>query len=269
MIGIVCALKCEAECLIETLNLKPFSNSLLFPVYTQGSIFLILSGIGKSQAAAAVAYLYAISGERPFSAWLNIGIGGHPEREVGEGILAHQIIDQASRQTFYPTISWKTSVPTDSIYSVDRVEDVYANSGVYEMESAGFCSTAFKITTSEMIHCYKVISDNPELPPRKDPAFVHSLIASNQKPILDLIERVQLIQEELSTWSAHPQTVVSFIEKWHFTDTQLFQLRRLLKRWEVLFGDLPSLESSPRTFSKGKDVLSYLEQQLHVKLCSL
>jgi len=201
MLAIVCALRCEAECLIEHFKLKSLPQKSLFPIYGDGELFLTISGLGKLQAAAAVSYLYAMAGERSFAGWINVGIGGHPSHEIGQGFLAHQVIDQGSLRAFYPTFTWQLKGKTETIYTVDTVEKNFTQSGIYDMEASGFCSSAFGLASAECIHCYKVISDNLETPPAKDPLFVKELILSNIARIEELIHNLKETVSDVNVYS--------------------------------------------------------------------
>ena len=91
MIRLVIALPSEAKPLLSHYQLKPIENSRGFKVYQKDDMALVVSGVGKSAAAAATAYLQAVSGNEPDRAWINIGMGGHRELVLGEGILAERV----------------------------------------------------------------------------------------------------------------------------------------------------------------------------------
>lgn len=262
MIGVVCALLCEAKPLIGAFDLKPFKSASLFPVYTNGSLFLVVSGMGKVKSSAALTYLYSVTGERPFSAWLNLGVGGHPRGPIGWGCLAHQVIDKSSGQTFYPSITWKTKTPKATVYTVDQVENEFHFEGVYEMESAGFCSAAFHLTVAELIQCFKIVSDTPSIPPRKDPDFVEELVASQLESIQEIIRNLRGGQNELISRGQVADQLIPFTDRWSFTETQLYQLQRALQKLEALTGKACCCDLSFQQCKKAKDVLAELHQRV-------
>ncbi|MCC5833038.1 MAG: hypothetical protein JJU12_08370 [Chlamydiales bacterium] len=253
MIGIVCALKCEADRLISHFSLKPYLQKSPYSLYCNESICLVVSGIGKTQAAAATAYTHAVTG---CSAWLNVGVGGHRDAPVGEGFFAHQVCDFESGRRYYPVFGWKLVEKTASVLTVDRVEKSYDREAVYEMEAAGFCAAAFCFSTSELIHSYKIVADNLEKPPTRDRSFIRSLIEAHLTAVESAVEKLLALENDLSDPTID---LTPFLERWHFTETQRHQLRGLLMRWEACYPQKSVWENSLDLCRKGKDVIRSLE----------
>lgn len=157
MIHFVIALDCEAKPLISHYRLG--HQEAAFPMYRKEGVALVVSGIGKMAAAAATAYLYARSGEHNGAVWFNVGVAGHRHRPVGDAVLASEIGDRASRR-FWQLHPIDTGLATATVLTVDEAEERFDTEHVYEMEAAGFCSTASRLTSPERVQCYKVISDN-------------------------------------------------------------------------------------------------------------
>jgi hypothetical protein len=255
MIALVCALKCEAESLIQHFKLRAVSQRTLFPLYINPPLFLVISGIGKVRAASAVSYLYSFMGDPKMSAWLNVGIGGHPSKEIGKGFFANKVTDMASGQKFYPVFTWKEN-NSQTVFTADALQTKMPDEGIYEMEAFGFCNTAALLTTAEMIHCFKVVSDNSSQPPSKDPDFVHELIQKQIPAIEKTTHHLAELLGGLKKETSVSTSLAPFLEKWHFTESEFYQLRRLLERWEALLPDHPPLMAGV------KDVLTYLNQSL-------
>lgn len=212
-----------------------------------------MSGIGKTQAAAATAYMHAVTSCR---AWLNIGIGGHRDSSVGEGFFAHQVRDFESGRAYYPAFGWKLTERTASVITVDRVERRFEQEGVYEMEAAGFCAAAFCFSTAELIHCYKVVSDNRESAPMRDHHLIRTLICAHLETIESGIQKLISIANDLSD----PIVELShFLERWRFTETQRHQLKRLLFRWEACYPNKNIWDTSLNLCRNGGDVIRYLQ----------
>jgi len=254
MIGIVCALKCEAESLIRYFSLKPYPQKTAFPVYCDQNMFLIVSGIGKTQAAAATAYLHVLCDCR---GWLNVGVGGHRDRAIGEGFFAHQVHDLESGRAYYPTFGWKLREKTTSVVTVDRVENRFEHEGIYDMEAAGFCCAAFRFSNAELIHSFKVISDNRKSAPTRDHHLIRTLIHSHIDSIESAIQKLVVLVNDLSDYS---EGFATFLGKWHFTTTQQHQLKRLLQRWEACYPNKNVWDSSLQQCRNGKEVIQYLDR---------
>jgi len=154
------ALRAEAEPLIEHFDLRPRKPRGLFSVYESPRLNLVISGVGKISAAAAVTYLHTILGEPGATAWINIGVAGHGRCSCGQGILARRIVDATSGRNwllFPPTALCISKAP---LITVDAPETEYPKNAMYDMEAAGFYVMARRCTKKERIQCYKVISDN-------------------------------------------------------------------------------------------------------------
>ncbi len=265
MINLVIALKCEAKPLIRRYGLKPAAKAGLFPVYQTENMRLILSGPGKMAAREAVISLSDLA-ESKKEAWLNIGTGGSGEFPVGKGVLAHKITDRASQKSWYPPMIFQGQVQknevggpvpnylceTAAILTVEDVEEKYIGAWVYEMEAAGFYGAAVRYSSAELIHCYKVISDNHILPTQVISApFVEVLLEKHLGMMDQLIEKISTLSDQLNEIQKEPAELPHFLREWHFTFSEQVQLKKLLRRWQALdpkesvwTGELLALDSA-------------------------
>jgi adenosylhomocysteine nucleosidase len=206
MLRFVVSLQSEARPLVERLRLKP-SGEGPFPVYRGEDAWLIVSGHGKAASAAATAYLHLTTGGGLGRVWLNVGLGGHSQRTLGEGVVAHKISDAASGASWYPQLVVDSPSPTAPVLTVERVEEEYSPPWVYESEAAGFFPTACRFSIAELVHCYKVISDNPDatLSRRMSSAAVEELVAANAGKIETFARALADLARELQAILAHPR----------------------------------------------------------------
>jgi hypothetical protein len=266
MLFIVCALPCEAAPFISHFQLKPYKTPSPFPIYTALSISLIISGVGKIQIAAAMGYLQGITNHLKHSAWINIGIAGHPSLPLGTGILAHQVFDMANGRRYYPIFVTDRPVQTAPVWTVEKPEEHYEEQVVYDMEASAFWSIASRFTTGELIHCYKVISDNSQSSfSCITPKNVEELIKLHIDPIETFIKALQNIMNSLQSDEITDIDIKPFLLHWHFTSTQQFNLRSLLQKWRACHLKIPELlfDSELMALTKSQQVLHYLEKKLH------
>jgi adenosylhomocysteine nucleosidase len=154
------ALPAESKPFIDFYSLKSRSVPGAFRVYRNEAVALVVSGVGRVASAAATAYLHAVGGEPCNCGWLNIGIAGHAERTVGEGVLANRITDKSTGTSWFSAPVMDLTLTTGPLVTVDTPENRYAEPVMYDMEASGFYATARRCTSLPLIQCYKVISDN-------------------------------------------------------------------------------------------------------------
>lgn len=261
--ALVVSLHAEARPLIDHFRLKPVSFSTFFPIWTSPTLALIISGIGKAKAAAAVGYLAAIYRDKAIQSWLNIGIAGHHLLPIGTPALVHQITDAASKASFFPSFPFSPPCQTHPCLSVDYPVVDYPKEPLCEMEASGFYPIAAKMAPLEMIHLFKVVSDNREHPSSKlTKQRIGELIEEN-------VFHVEMVLEEIGRLATNllPQKIPfldSFLQRWHFTACQLEYLKKALRRWHLLFpgqGQVALLHSL-RSCKTASSVLALLDQKL-------
>lgn len=261
MIHIVTALPCEARPILDYYDLAPLQQGGHFRVYGNEDCTLIISGIGKLAAAAACGYLGALQASQ-HGAWINIGIAGHLHYPVGNGYLAHRITDQASQQSWYPAVIFDPPCPTEHLISVDTAETSYDQPALYEMEATGFYASAIRFSPSELVHCYKVISDNASSPAdRFSLRQVEALIQDKLPQITSIITALQLLSDEHNAIHQDPPQYQHLIEKHHFTVTEKIELKQFLRRWSLLNNqsDLPDAIQHAPTSLRGNNILKRLQ----------
>ena len=260
MLRFVVALQAEARPLVERFGMEAVEDAP-FPVYRGQEDWLILSGHGKAAAAAATAYLHLASGGAMGRAWINVGLGGHRQRPLSEGIVAHKISDAASGASWYPQLVIDSPRPTAPVLTVERVEEEYSLPWVYESEAAGFFPTACRFSTAELVHCYKIVSDNPDatLSRRMSGAAVEDLVASNLEEIAAFAGDLAGLARHLAGLLADPPEYREILARWEFPGPQRRRLRRLLQRLAVLDpGGPPALDGA----RDAPEVLEFLESRL-------
>ena len=138
MICLTVALPAESRPLIDFYRLKPRAAKGAFRIYRNESIALVVSGVGRIAAAAATAYLHAVTDEQRNCGWLNIGIAGHAEHTVGTGILASRITDSSTGTSWVAAPVPDLTISTGPLVTVEAPETHYPETVMYDMEAAGF-----------------------------------------------------------------------------------------------------------------------------------
>ena len=259
--ALIVALKAEANPLIERFRLKPLASPTLFPIWENEAIKLIISGVGKIKAGAAVSYLAGIHRDEKIDSWLNIGIAGHRTLAIGTPLLIHKITDTTRQISFFPSFAFLPPCETISCLTFDQPITDYPEESVCEMEAAGFYSIAAKIAPLETIHLFKVVSDNTHCPTKQ---LTKSKI---EQLIGDQSDQIHLIMTEMSRLAKeimphHIPLLDTFLKQWHFTTCETQKLTKMLQRWQAIYPDQIILSQDVLDCKTAAAVLALLDKKL-------
>lgn len=236
-VRIVTALVAEARPLVRRFGLEPSppgGAGSRFRRFRGDDLELIVSGVGSTASAAAVADLGGGAGRRP-RGWLNVGIAGHRDAPLATPRLASKVIEARTGRAWYPPLAFDAPCAGGAVCTVDGVAREFTDDACYEMEAAGFYAAALRFATAEAIQVLKVVSDNRETPPeRLTGAAVETLIEAAMPVVEALVEAVAAVARALEARSAPPGGLDEFRRRWRFTVTQGRQLERLLRRLAAL-----------------------------------
>jgi hypothetical protein len=263
MIRFVVALASEARPLIDHFRLRRRAGTDAYPIYESDTMGLVVSGVGKIRAAAAVAYLHALRGPVADAPWLNVGIAGDRVRTVGTGMLAHRIRDVATQKNWYPPLVFTPPCETTGVLTVEGPALAYPDSWAVDMEAAGFYPTACQFSTAELVHCFKIVSDNEDTPMEAISAkATKTLVAQKLNVIEMLVRELERLSTHLSRVNAEPPAFDDFLRHCHFTVTERHRLRQLLRRWRLLVPEEDPLSAGGAKWRRASDVLGALERRL-------
>ncbi|MGH8557888.1 MAG: hypothetical protein ACRESZ_10600 [Methylococcales bacterium] len=255
------ALSREARPLIKHYHLSRLPDEKAFPIYSNDSISLTVTGVGKTAMAAGVAYTHALSNRSKTSGWLNIGVAGHPDLPVGQACLAHKITDQDRGRNWYPPIIAKPPCCTESLITWSCPQTDYEPVALYDMEASGFYETACRFSSSERVQCFKIVSDNRARPADFLQADQVTELLENR---IGLIDRLLEQQKQLAIVPEAPNSerVEQFVRRWHFSVQQTLQLDSLLHRWILLDPNQSPDPDQLDHLKNGRQVLAYLRERV-------
>jgi hypothetical protein len=264
MIHIFCALPCEAQSIIQNFKLTELKQFNLFRIYQSKDkeINLTITGIGKINTAAAVSYHHACMQTNTSDVWLNIGVAGHANIAVGEARLINKVTDEHDNTHWYPQIIFNTPCDSANLITLDKPSTDYQDV-LFDMEASAFYQIAIRLGTAELIHCLKIVSDNSEQSTETVNADkVKKLIAAHTKTIEDLINALKPMSNEIRSIISEPDHFQYCIEKWHFTQSERFQLSRLLHQWAIRLPETDVVKSVDNS-TTGKAVLNTLRDKIN------
>lgn len=226
--------------MIDHWRLKRDANSHAFAVYHRSlpgeRISLVVSGIGKVNAAAACAHLYQTCTPQR-AVWINVGIAGHGLSTCGETLIAHSIEDQSNGNKYYPPLLFKSPCPSTHLISVDVVSEHYPENAAIDMEASAFFATANKYTTAEFVQSIKVISDNRENP--LDSITTEWATGLIRNAIGDVQQVVDSLLQLASNLDDPVAALPDFVESFRLSTSQQTQFKALMQRWSALNPDAP------------------------------
>lgn len=256
---IACALPCEARAFIDHFKMKSIINRP-FKIYQKDDIALVISGIGQLNMTAACAYVYAKYAE-PIASWLNIGICGADNKSIGNLFVVNKISSNSSQISWYPPLIIKSEIAGCNLITVDQPTQNYVSNNIYDMEASAFYATCIKFTTSELVSCLKVVSDNAQHSMQHvDKNFVLELMHHSFAAMLIYFEQQTLLLKKHQIKKQAPLFYTELISDFHFTKTQQHQLKRLLARITntTIQNDMHALKN----LANAKQLLQQLEYLL-------
>ena len=231
----VIALKKEAKVILDYYEMALINKKTLYPIYKniEETHWLILSGIGRHNSAAATSYLYTISNASKWTSWINIGIAGSGKGDYGNIYLVDKIFNQNSYIT-YPTIMPKSNLPRMSLLTTDIPITDYSSKELIDMEGSAFFDIASKLTSKEFICIMKIISDGPENNIKQLTKLrIIELLKLNLTKIAQVVSYYENLSENENQIKAKPDIFFKISSNWHFSVTQSSQLENLLRRLKV------------------------------------
>lgn len=260
MIYIVCALHCEAKPIIEKYKLSLIPDKA-FRIFQKTEMRVIISGIGKIETAAAMAYLYALDGEQTNVTWLNVGVAGHQSLELGSLFNINKVTEETTGVNWYPARLRSLVMPSHHVLTVDAVSEHYPSDSLYDMEASAFMLAALRFSSVDLVQVLKIVSDNIENPSVQiQKVFVEKLIHRNMDQIISVIDVLQAVSSEYGDYYGVDDLYKELIAQWHFTQYQKKQLQRLVQNITALnlFIALHDFENT----QSAKDIIRYLNEKI-------
>ena len=265
----VAALHCEAKPVIDYYRLKKSTSHHAFDVYLKGNMLCIISGIGKTAAASAIAWIAGIYHDKGSIAWINIGTAGSATHPVGTALSINKISDNELNQHFYPVPLIDSDLEAAHCLTLNQASTDYHPRQIYDMEASAFFESATRFSSAELVHCIKIISDNPSRQTAHDKARISDMInhhiarlASFAQALLELNQQLSQREIKVSDW----QKITGGI---HFTQTQQIRVKKSLGyllnqtyTTGTLFADISNLQSADKIISHLEDLCHQQSQDL-------
>ena len=257
----VVALRAEAHVLIKKFHLKNFSNFSKLPIYInrENGHALVISGVGSIKSAIATMYLNNTFKPGQFVAWINIGIAGHFQGPVGTLFQAIKVVNTDNGKFFFPGLRFSKLAKAAELYTVSSPESEFSLPVLYDMEAAGFCEIAPRLSCNELTFVLKVVSDTSEqsqsLVTKK---MIADLFKKNSAMIDNLLQAVVKIVDRERARLGDSIEMDGIMCSLHFTETNRLRFRKIYKKWWCLFPN-KSLVDRAQKASSAHDLMQSME----------
>ena len=259
----VVALKVEAEIILDEYNMNFDPEFTLFQVFRnfEKTRWLILSGIGRHNSAAATTYLYMISKASRSTSWINLGTAGSGKGHYGDLCLVNKISNNGFSNT-YPASMPKVSFHKMNLFTTDVPLTDYTLHELIDMEGSAFYDITNKLSGREFICLMKVISDGPnnnieDLNKFKIRELIKLNIA-NIKTIVSYYEKLSMDQYQIIQ---QPKILSKILSQWHFSVSQKHRLENLIKRINILSKD-EEITKLIKDCKNSRSVITILEEKI-------
>ena len=259
----VVALKVEAEIIIDEYNMNFDPEFTLFQVFRnfEKTRWLILSGIGRHNSAAATTYLYMISQASRSTSWINLGIAGSGKGHYGDLCLVNKINNNSSSNT-YPATMPKVTFHKMNLFTTDVPLTDYTLHELIDMEGSAFYDITNKLSGREFICLIKVISDGPNNNIKDLNKFkIRELIKlniANIKTVISYYEKLSMDEYQIIQ---QPKILSEILSQWHFSVSQKHRLENLIKRINILSKD-EEITKLIKDCKNSRSVITILEEKI-------
>lgn len=225
----VAALHCEAKPIIDYYRLKKSSSHHTFDVYHRENILCIISGIGKISVAAASAWIAGLNRFEPSIAWINVGTAGSANHQTGTLLWISKISEDESKRHYYPVPLLNSGLEFAHCQTLNHPSTDYHAHQIYDMEASAYFDTATRFSSAELVHCVKVISDNPAQQTGRDKAQISELIHGNIAQITSFAESLIGLNNQIARLQIKSIDWNKFLACAHFTQTQQTRVNKSLR----------------------------------------
>jgi nucleoside phosphorylase len=259
----VVALKAEAEIILDEYNMNLDPEFTLFQVFRnfEKTRWLILSGIGRHNSAAATTYLYMISQASRSTSWINLGIAGSGKGHYGDLCLVNKISNNSSSNT-YPATMPKVTFHKMNLFTTDVPLIDYTFHELIDMEGSAFYDITNKLSGREFICLIKVISDGPNNNIKDLNKFkIRELIKlniANIKTVISYYEKLSMDEYQIIE---QPKIISKIHSQWHFSVSQKHRLENLIKRINTLSKDEEIIKLI-KDCKNSRSVITILEEKI-------
>jgi len=158
---VLCAHKIEAEPFIQRYGMVQTSNVEGMTLFEGVGVQLLLTGQGRDNVARSLSKFFLRHSPQDIDYWLNFGIAGSSEFEIGTMITVCQVHHISTNMSLAVNTAHCDTLPLCRCYTVDAIEQRYLTGGVYDMEAAAIVDALQAHNVLQQLRLLKLVSDGP------------------------------------------------------------------------------------------------------------
>jgi hypothetical protein len=242
----ITALRPEAEPFIRQLKLKRDLKIRSHEIYRNNDYALIISGIGKINAAIATTLAIQKYGLEN-AVMCSVGIAAAPNNySIGDLIQINKITDFSTKKNFYPEMLINGKLTEAAVYTVDfpidpKPED-WPQKTLADMEASATFEATIKFLRIEQLLFFKVISDHfNKSQINKDK--IAKLVGIHTEKIINLFNAHCKVLEDNTVTILNPEelsTILELVKELKFTSSQQDSIVKAAISNKVLKGKMTS-----------------------------
>lgn len=265
----VVALHCEAKPVIDHYRLKKSASHHAFDVYLKDNMHCIISGIGKTAAAAATAWIAGLNRHKHPIAWINLGTAGSSAHSMGAALSILKISDNNSNRNFYPVPIFDSGLEPAHCRTLDKPSVEYHPHQIFDMEASAFFDVATRFSSAELVQCLKIISDTPAQKTGRDKARISELINQHIVELAGFAQSLENLANQVGRLEIGESDWEKILSYAHFTQTQQSRLGKSLRFLLSQPGQTNALITELANLGSADIIIAHLESLCHQQTLAL
>ena len=265
----VVALHCEAKPVIDHYGLKKSASHHAFDVYLKDNMVCIISGVGKTAAAAATAWIAGLNRHRHPIAWINLGTAGSSAHRMGTALSIFKISDSDSNRNFYPVPILDSGLEPAHCHTLGKPSVDYHPVQVFDMEASAFFDVATRFSSAELVQCIKIISDTPVQQTGRDKTRISELIDQHIVALAGFAQSLENLANQVGRLEIGESDWEKILGCAHFTQTQQSRLSKSLRFLLSQPGQSDALITELANLGSADMIIAHLESLCHQETMAL